>query len=179
MSDSRRVRTLLRRWWVPDAIYAITANTYKGIPLFADEKNVELLSLNLHKTQKHHPFHMLAYAYMPTHLHLLLHIPLGSNISKVMHSVQRNFTLDYKRRHGLTKPTRLWHRGFYDHVIRDEIDLANHFAYIHHNPVHHGYVDHPRDYPHTSFQTYVQRGWYGEYLPGDIDLGYGDFEGAE
>jgi len=74
--------------------------------------------------------------------------------------MQRNFTLNYKEAHGVTRKIKLWQRGFWDHVIRDERDFVNHFHYIHYNPVKHGYALKPGDYPHTSFHEYVKRGWY-------------------
>jgi putative transposase len=45
-------------------------------------------------------------------------------------------------------------------VIRDERDLANHFHYIHYNPVKHGNVTKPENYAHSSFREYLKRGWY-------------------
>jgi hypothetical protein len=56
-------------------------------------------------------------------------------------------------------------------VIRDERDFVNHFHYIHYNPVKHGYVSKPEEYPHTSFHEYVQRGWY--------EIGWGHYHGLE
>ena len=49
---------------------------------------------------------------------------------------------------------------FYDHVIRDEQDLARHVDYIHFNPVKHSLVTCPRDYPWSSFTEWCKRGRY-------------------
>jgi putative transposase len=38
----------------------------------------------------------------------------------------------------------------YDH-IRDEADLANHVRYCWINPVKHGLVGHPREWPYSSY----------------------------
>jgi REP element-mobilizing transposase RayT len=45
----------------------------------------------------------------------------------------------------------IWQRRFWEHAIRDERDLENHFAYIRGNPVRHGLVKHIEDWPHSSF----------------------------
>ncbi len=34
--------------------------------------------------------------------------------------------------------------------VRDERDFANHVQYIHNNPVKHGYVERPEDWPYSS-----------------------------
>ncbi len=36
--------------------------------------------------------------------------------------------------------------------------------YIHYNPVKHGYVQSPGDWPHSSFRQAVQEGLYGAEL---------------
>ena len=112
---------------------------------------------------------MRAYALMADHFHLLIHVPSTTSISKLMQSIQRNLTRNYKKEHEIAHTIRLWQRGFWDHVIRDDRDMENHFHYIHYNPVKHGCVARPRDYAHTSFHEYVDRGWYepdwGEIAP--------------
>jgi hypothetical protein len=46
---------------------------------------------------------------------------------------------------------RVWQRRFWEHAIRDERDLENHFVYIRGNPVRHGYAKTIEDWPHSSF----------------------------
>ena len=167
--DSEAIRARIRRWYVPNATYFVTAVTRERSPVFAEEANLVLLRSTMRKAKEHHPFRMHAYALLPDHLHLLIYVPESSNISKLMQSIQWNFTRNYKAAHGITTPVRLWQRGFWDHVIRDEDDFEGHLGYIHYNPVKHGYVSHPRDYPHTSFHEYVERGWYGLAWAEDVE----------
>ena len=161
MDHSPPIRVRIRRWYVANAIYFVTAVTYHRQPLFADEANLDLLRQTMRYAKQYHPFHMRAYVFLPDHFRLLIHIPIGTNISKLMQSIQRNFTRNLKSARGVGSPVRLWQRGFWDHVIRNERDLERHFDYIHYNPVKHGLVRHPGDYPHSSFGEYVRRGWYG------------------
>jgi putative transposase len=39
--------------------------------------------------------------------------------------------------------------------------------YIHYNPVKHGFVKSPIDWPHSSFETAVKRGYYERDWGGD------------
>ncbi len=57
----------------------------------------------------------------------------------------------------------LWQSRFWEHTIRDEDDMEKHVAYIHHNPVKHGLVRRPCDWPYSSFHHYVRMG----HLPAD------------
>jgi putative transposase len=52
----------------------------------------------------------------------------------------------------------LWQRRFWEHAIRDEHDYEQHVNYIHYNPVKHGYVRHPTDWPYSSIHRYIKMG---------------------
>ena len=54
----------------------------------------------------------------------------------------------------------VWQRRFWEHLIRDDRDLAKYIAYVHWNPVNHGYVIRVADWPYSSFHRYVARGLY-------------------
>lgn len=156
----RPIRSQVHRLNIQNATYFITTNTQKRKPLFANEKNVSLLRTTMRAVKEHHPFQMRAYAFMPDHLHLLILLLATTEITKLMQSIKRNFTRNFKTEHGVNEPLKLWQRSFHDHVIRDERDYLNHIHYIHYNPVRHGYAKRPQDYPHTSFMEYVRLGWY-------------------
>jgi putative transposase len=103
---------------------------------------------------------MHAYALLPDHIHLLLRVADSTDISKVMHSLKRNFTMNYKRALARGDALHLWQRGFWDHVIRDDRDYERHLDYIRYNPVKHGLVAKPEDCTDTSYSEYLRRGWY-------------------
>jgi REP element-mobilizing transposase RayT len=87
------IRARIRRWYVPNAVYFITAVTLGRRPLFGEGGHLDLLRNTMHEAQIYHPFTMHAYVFMPDHLHMLIHVPATTNISKLMQSIQRNFTL--------------------------------------------------------------------------------------
>jgi putative transposase len=105
-----------------------------------------------------HPFHHIAYVFLPDHLHWLLEPSPSTNISKIIAAVKREVTWRMKEQQVNIKP--LWQPRFYDHVIRDEDDFARHLDYIHFNPVKHGLVQATTKYPHSSFAAWVERGVY-------------------
>ena len=59
-------------------------------------------------------------------------------------------------------------------MLRDETDYRRHVEYIHFNPVKHGYVNSPMDWPSSSFHRYVQAGIY----PPDWGDGSMNFDGV-
>ena len=92
-------------------------------------------------------FAVLAYCFMPDHLHLL--VDAVSDESKL-----KPFAKMAKQRsgasHALCGHGRLWHEGFWDQVLRKDADPSPTIRYIFENPVRARLVKTPRDYPHLG-----------------------------
>jgi len=52
----------------------------------------------------------------------------------------------------------VWQRRFWEHHIGDETDLANHVQYCWGNPVKHGLVERPAEWPYSSINRDIARG---------------------
>jgi putative transposase len=148
------------RYYIPNALVFITSVTRDRLPLFAAEHNVDLLFSTLRSVQAIHPFHLLAYAILPDHMHLLMRTEPDTDFSQVMKSIKWNFTRNYKAAKAIEEPLPLWQERFWDHVIRDETDLSHHMDYIHYNPVKHGCVDAPEKWKSSTFSYWLERGYY-------------------
>lgn len=152
----------IRRYYVPNAIVFITQVVEQRTPIFQHTQFVDLLRTTLHKVKEYHPFSMIGYVFLPEHFHLMIRPTSLSNFSVIMQSLKRNFTLEYKKQTGIPGRMRFWQKGFWDHIIRDEIDFQRHLDYIHYNPVRHGLVDKPEAWPHSSFVHWKKRNAYAE-----------------
>jgi putative transposase len=71
----------------------------------------------------------------------------------------------------------VWQRRYWEHTIKDERDFEHHFDYLHYNPVKHGLVQRPRDWPYSSFHRYVREGVYPPDW-GEGPLDFGDLDGT-
>ena len=150
----------IRRYYVPNAMIFITQVVDQRTPIFAHAPFVDQLRTTLRNVKTLHPFEMLGYVFLPDHFHLLLRPTGPSNFSQIMQSLKRNFTLEYKRLIGISGRMKFWQKGFWDHIIRDDIDFERHLDYIHYNPVRHGLIDKPAAWPHSSFSHWQQRNVY-------------------
>lgn len=151
-----------RRYYLPNTIVFITNVVHQRAPIFANETYLELFRKTLRNVKQLYPFQMIAYVFLPDHMHLMIRPLETSNFSQIMKSVKGNFTYAYKQKTGISGSLKFWQKRFYDHLIRDETDFANHLHYLHYNPVKHGYVNRPEDWPHSSFLSWKQRGVYSE-----------------
>lgn len=146
----------IRRYYSPSAIVFITQVVEQRVPVFQHDDNLTLLRTTLHSVKELHAFTMLGYVFLPDHFHMLIRPAVQSNFSQIMQSLKRNFTLTYKKKLSNSGTLKLWQKSFWDHVIRDEMDLERHLDYIHYNPVRHQLVTRPEDWTHSSY-LYWQR----------------------
>lgn len=163
----------IRRYYISNSIYFTTAVTRHREPVLEDGGTLDIFRETLQNVKVHHPFIMEAYVFLPDHFHFLIKPVKTANITEILHSIQRNFTVNFKKAKAIAHPLRLWQHRFWDHVIRNENDYEGHFHYIHYNPVKHGYVTTPEDWPHSSYRYYMEEGYY------QIGWGYTEPEGVK
>jgi len=128
-------------------------------------REVDLLRASLRKIKATHPFDILAFVVLPDHLHAIWRLPVGdSDFSNRWRLIKREFTvaLGQTRPRSASKVKKgeagLWQRRFWDHHIRDEADLQAHLRYCWYNPVKHGLVRKPLDWPFSSLHREVALG---------------------
>jgi len=151
----------LHRYYIPGAYIFITCVTNNRDKHLESNLDVRIFFDTLERVKDIYPFNLFAYVLLPDHFHWIMRTedPDG-NFSKPMHSIKRNFTINYKKQHKIFGSTRIWQERFWDHVIRNEQDLEHHFDYIHWNPVKHGYVTNPYEWDNSSYRFWYEKGQY-------------------
>lgn len=152
MSDYRRV-------YHANATYFFTLATHKRRPLFTDAENVNRLRQAFAFVRRKRPFALEAIVVLPDHLHCLWGMPADPDFSARWQVIKTHVTRGIGLR-GSSGDKRVWQPRFWEHLIRDRDDYDRHLDYIHFNPVRHGYVAAPGDWPYSSFTRFVERGWY-------------------
>jgi putative transposase len=151
------------RYYIPGALIFITCVTKDRKPYLKDAALRQIYWDTVREVQKNHPFHLLAYVILPDHFHWLMQMPgAEANFSKPLGSLKRNFTINLKHFLHVNTELNVWQPRFWDHIIRNETDLDNHLDYIHWNPVKHGYVIEPEQWPDSTFLHWMTRGYYPE-----------------
>ena len=131
--------------------YFVTTCTYQRQSVFRDAAIVTMVGGEILQSGKLALFEILAYCFMPDHLHLLV---TGETADAEFPS----FVKLAKQRSGwrYTRNTghRLWQTGYHERVLRDEEATAEVIRYIIANPVRGGLVVRPCDYPFWGSATY-------------------------
>jgi putative transposase len=103
-------------------------------------------------------FAIIAWVVLPDHVHAVLQSPNG-DLSKIVQRIKLSFSKQLRRLPGESGP--VWQHRYWDHIIRSDRDLVRHVDYIHYNPVKHGLVASPVEWPLSSYHRYRHRGYYG------------------
>lgn len=172
-----------RRADIPGATYFFTVTTYRRQPLLTDPRCRESLHNAINKVRLKMPFDIVAWVLMPDHLHAVWQLPQNDKDFSLRWSlIKQHVTRDcaaWLPRQDLSASRdkrsegSLWQRRFWEHLIRDETDLARHLDYIHYNPVKHGYVANVADWPCSTFHRYVKEGAYPENWGGMAEVNDG------
>ena len=149
-----------RRVQLAGATYFFTLVTERRRPLFQEAAAVSLFLGAVQTVRARHPFEVDAYVVLPDHLHVLWTLPEAVKESFTRAYIKTHEVLDRSESRRSKGEQGIWQRRFWEHTVRDEADFARHLDYIHINPVHHGLATAPRDWPHSSFHEWVQRGVY-------------------
>jgi putative transposase len=127
--------------------YSLTINTNDSRSYFIDDRFIRFCIVTLHERASLAGFEVLAYCFMPNHLHLLVKGLSGaSRLRPFVQQFKQLTGFAFKTEHGNS----LWHRSFYDHAIRRDDDLHSIAAYIWANPVQAGLVERVEDYPYSG-----------------------------
>ena len=141
--------------------YFFTVVTYKRMPIFTNNETVEKLKLAIKKVKSEYPFNLQAIVILPDHLHCLWQLPAQlANFSIRWQLIKRHFSMEFNTEINHRNEKNIWQRRFWEHSIRDEEDWQKHWDYIHYNPVKHGYVKSPGEWQYSSFQYWVNKGYY-------------------
>ena len=121
----------------------LTMCTFKRQEYFADPAIGQLVQTQLLSTAARWEVELVAYCFMPDHLHALLEGRTArANCRKCADVFRRRSGLDFRRREG----TRLWKEGYFDRVLRNEEATVDVVGYIVLNPMKAGLCADPHNY---------------------------------
>jgi putative transposase len=165
-----------RRSNIPGDSVFLTLVTYEREKLFSIPENIEKLRAACSVTMMEKPFTIDAAVILPEHIYFLWTLPpddldysyrvgrMKVLFTRALRGVN-NLPEDVCKSRRKHRESDVWQRRFYEHTIRDEVDLRKHLDYLHFNPVKHGLAKCVHDWAYSSFHRGVKRGEY--------DIGWG------
>ena len=165
-----------RRNRVPGGSYFFTVNLLdRRSDLLV--RHIGALREAVRQARQRAPFAIDAWVVLPDHMHCLWTLPAGDAdfpgrwraikiaFSKSMAKVEAQSPVMARR-----GERGIWQRRYWEHTIRDYPDFSAYMDYTHFNPVKHGLVGHPADWPHSSFGRCIMTGLYpADWMGGSVE----------
>src|SRR2546428_12167628 len=176
------MRNPLRRYYGRGDLHFVTFSCYRRRPLLGTRRARDRFVKILDQVRSRFAFRLIGYVVMPEHVHLLISKPKTANPSKALQVLKQkvsralgskpaplkakgaapakpsrpsdppvlSFELVGSRAQGL----HFWQRRFYDFNVWSSGKVREKLEYMHANPVKGKLVEHPQDWPWSSWSHY-------------------------
>ena len=160
----------LKRYYGKGDLHFLTFSCYRRLPLLKTVRARNLFVRELARVRAEYGFLLVGYVVMPEHVHLLISEPKKGTPSTVLQMLKQRVSqkLRAKRRDTCGKQLRLafpgqaenprsfWQARFYDFNVYTSGKKREKLEYMHRNPVTRGLVEHPKDWPWSSWSFYAK-----------------------
>src|SRR5262245_19396483 len=134
--------------------YHLRFCTHERQPLFSNADVVDLVLRQISRSATENAFAVIAYCFMPDHLHLLIDGQSEASECKRFITRAKQYSgYHYARLRGGV----LWQRYGYEHVLRDDERTLVVARCILNNPLRAGLVERVEDYPFVGSLVYTLR----------------------
>ena len=111
----------------------VTTNTRERRGIFKAAGACELLVRTVYAVRAETAFHLLAFAIMPDHVHLIVVPSTSEGLGRVMQLIKGRFSRAYNTTAGRTGA--VWQSRYHERTLRSEAALFRAIEYVHNNPV--------------------------------------------
>ena len=148
-------------------LHFITFTCYRRLPLLRPVRARNVFVKLLGEVRDRFGFSLVGYVVIPEHIHLLISEPIKGTPSTVIQVLKQRVSRRLRRKKrtptgqfNLTFATgddslpRFWQWRFYDFNVWSLKTRVEKLQYMHRNPSKRKLVDHPKDWPWSSFSFY-------------------------
>jgi len=132
--------------------YFLTFCTDRRRKLFTESAIADLVLSQISRAAGENQFEVIAYCFMPDHLHLLVEAASESSDCKRFIASAKQYSGFY---YADARHARLWQRYGYEHVLRDDEVTLIIAKYVLENPIRAGLVKQVEDYPFVGSLKYL------------------------
>jgi REP-associated tyrosine transposase len=142
-------------WFVSDAIYMVTGSTLYGKPfLDSDAKLINFYETLIERASILN-WSVDAWVVLPTHYHFIARSPEDALSLKALIQGVHSINAKFVNRIDGTPGRKVWH-NYWDSCIQNERSYYVRLRYVLMNPVKHGQVQNPEDYPFSSYKHFLE-----------------------
>jgi putative transposase len=160
----------LKRYYGNGDLHFVTFSCYQRLPLLGTKCARNVFVDELEKVRNEMGFRLIGYVVMPEHVHLLMSEPRIGTPSTVLQKLKLRVSLRMRKRREVgdaehlplpieeseVPPKAFWQPRFYDFNVNTIGKRKEKLDYMHANPVVRGLVEHPRNWPWSSWSSYMK-----------------------
>ncbi|HKH97957.1 MAG TPA: transposase [Candidatus Sulfotelmatobacter sp.] len=157
--------TGLERHYGKGDLHFITFSCYRRLPLLTTVRARDIFVQELARVRTETAFRLFGYVVMPEHVHLLMSEPKVGTPSAAVQKLKQRVSRKIRGRESRERSRRqledngepfrsFWQARFYDFSVYSKGKKKEKLNYMHANPVIRGLVEHPRDWPWSSWSFY-------------------------
>ena len=155
----------LKRIYGHRHLHFITFSCYRRLPLLKTVRARDVFVRELARVRNEYGFLLVGYVVMPEHVHLLISEPRKGTPSTVLQMLKQRVSKKLRKKHRETLVGQLrlvfpepvenlrafWQARFYDFNVYTNRKKREKLEYMHRNPLTRGLVNHPKDWPWSSW----------------------------
>jgi putative transposase len=138
----------------PNAIYMLTGAIYKGQFLLQSSSRKQFWEEAFHKAADIHHWSIIAWVVLDNHYHAMLRAPENAVNLPTFISSYHKFTARKWNAEEHAQGRKVWW-NYWDTCVRSEKDFMVRLKYIYWNPVKHGLVGQPENYPFSNYNAFL------------------------
>jgi putative transposase len=145
-------------WFVPGALYMLTAAIYRGAGLIESARRKAEWRDAFYEAARIYHWQIIAWVVLHNHYHAIVQSPEHTcNLFKFINSYHKYTARKWNDRDGLNGRKVWW--NYWDTCIRSEQDYYSRLRYVFWNPLKHGLVETPEDYDFSNYRAYLSSGF--------------------
>ena len=159
----------LKRIYGRRHLHFITFSCYRRLPLLKTVRERDVFVRELARARAEYEFLLVGYVVMPEHVHLLISEPRKGTPSTILQMLKQRVSKKLRKKRG-SKPVgqfqfvfpelaenliAFWQARFYDFNVYTNRKKREKLEYMHRNPLTRGLVNHPKDWPWSSWSFYA------------------------
>jgi putative transposase len=160
----------LKRYYGQSELHFVTFSCYRRLPLLGTARARNVLVKELSRVRREYGFLLVGYVVMPNHVHLLMGEPKKGTPSTVLQMLKQRVSRKMRKKNSpvprgqlrirfprfASELPQFWQPRFYDFNVFSHKKRKEKLGYMHANPVTRGLVQHPKDWPWSSWPFYFR-----------------------
>jgi putative transposase len=140
-------------FYVEGGCYFITAAILRHHPVMQTPERRAWFATTLADAVRVEAGELVAWVVLPDHYHAVLRVPEARTIARLLYRLHRESARHFNSEDG-TPGRQVWY-SYWDRCLWTEGDFWSRINYIHRNPVKHGHVATPEEWPHSSWPQFA------------------------